>query len=56
MTVYVIAQLKFTRREIYNRYQSRFADIFKKFKGKMLIADERAVVLEGMWERDKVVV
>ena len=56
MTVYVIAQLKFTHRELYNRYQSRFADVFRKFKGKLLVADEHPVVTEGSWERDKVVI
>ena len=56
MTVYIIAQLKFTRREFYNRYQSRFADVFRKFKGKLLVADEHPVVMEGSWERDKVVI
>jgi uncharacterized protein (DUF1330 family) len=56
MTVYIIAQLKFTRRELYNRYQSRFADVFRKFKGKLLAADEHPVVTEGSWERDKVVI
>ena len=25
MSVYIIAQLKFTRRELYDRYQSRFS-------------------------------
>jgi uncharacterized protein (DUF1330 family) len=56
MTVYVIAQLKFTRREFYERYQSRFAGVFKNFKGRLLVADERPVVIEGVWERDKVVI
>jgi len=56
MTVYIIAQLKFTRRERYDRYQSRFADVFRKFKGKLLVADERPVVTEGNWEHDKVVI
>jgi uncharacterized protein (DUF1330 family) len=56
MTVYIIAQLKFTQRELYNRYQSRFADVFRKFKGKVLVADEYPVVMEGSWERDKVVI
>ena len=45
MSVYIIAQLKFTRRELYDRYQSRFMGVFKKFKGKLLAADERPVVL-----------
>jgi uncharacterized protein (DUF1330 family) len=56
MTVYIVAQLKFTRRELYNRYQSRFADVFRKFKGRLLAADEQPAVLEGDWERDKVVI
>jgi len=56
MTVYIIAQLKFTRRELYNRDQSRFADVFRKFRGKLLVADEHPVVVEGSWERDKVVI
>lgn len=56
MPVYIIAQLKFTRRELYDRYQSRFADVFRKFKGKVLVADEHPVVTEGDWERDKVVI
>jgi uncharacterized protein (DUF1330 family) len=56
MTVYIIAQLTFTHREHYDRYQARFADVFRKFKGNVLVADERPVVLEGPFERDKVVV
>ena len=56
MSVYVIAQLKFTRRELYDRYQSRFADVFRKFKGRVLVADEHPVVQEGDWGRDKVVI
>jgi uncharacterized protein (DUF1330 family) len=45
MSVYIIAQLKFTRRELYDRYQSRFIGVFSKFKGKLLVADADAVVL-----------
>ena len=56
MTVYVIAQLKFTRRELYDRYQSRFMGVFRKFRGKLLVADEHPVVLEGEWPRDKIVI
>ena len=32
MSVYIIAQLKFTRRELYDRYQSRFMGVFRKFR------------------------
>jgi len=56
MTVYLVAQLKFTRRELYDRYQARFADVFRKFRGKLLVADERPDVLEGEWARDKIVI
>ena len=56
MTVYVIAQVKFTREENYRRYQAGFADVFKLFKGRLLVADERPKVLDGEWTRDKVVV
>ena len=47
MSVYIIAQLKFTRRELYDRYQSRFMGVFSKFNGKLLVADAHPVVLEG---------
>jgi uncharacterized protein (DUF1330 family) len=56
VSVYIIAQLKFTRREIYDRYQARFFDVFRRFKGRVLVADEQPQVLEGKFERDKVVV
>lgn len=56
MSVYIIAQLKFTERARYDRYQSRFMGVFTKFRGRLLVADERPVVLEGEWPRDKVVI
>ena len=55
MNVYVIAQISITDREAYNRYQSRFLDVFRQFKGRLLAADENAEVFEGKWTRDKVI-
>lgn len=55
MTVYVIAQLKMTDRASYDRYQARFFDVFKQFRGRLLAADEHPTVLEGSWDRDKLV-
>lgn len=55
MAVYLLAQLRFTNREAYNRYQARFMDVFRKFNGRLLAADEQPVVLEGEWNREKVV-
>lgn len=55
MTVYAIAALKFTDRDAYNRYQAAFMEVFKRFSGTLLAADEAPQVVEGQWDRDKVV-
>ena len=55
MTVYVIVQLKMIDRTAYDRYQARFFGVFKQFNGRLLAADESPDVLEGNWDRDKVV-
>jgi uncharacterized protein (DUF1330 family) len=55
MTVYAIVQLKMTDRAAYDRYQARFFEVFRKFRGRLLSADERPEVLEGTWDRDKLV-
>jgi len=55
MSVYVIAQISITDRDVYNRYQTRFLDVFRQFKGQLLAADENAEVFEGKWTRDKVI-
>lgn len=56
MSVYVIANVKFTKEELYRRYQSRFADVFRQFNGKLLVADEQPTVLDGNFAHNKVVV
>ena len=53
MTVYVIVQLMMTDRTAYDRYQARFFDVFKKFSGRLLSADEKPAIVEGAWDRDK---
>src|SRR5512143_2753681 len=55
MTVYAIVQLKMIDRAAYDRYHARFFDVFKKFNGRLLSADESPTVLEGAWDRDKLV-
>ena len=55
MTVYAIAQLRFTDRAAYDRYQIRFMDIFRRYQGTLLAADESPQLIEGKWDRDKVV-
>lgn len=55
MTVYCIAQMRFTDRAAYDRYQARFMDVFRRFNGRLLVADEAPRVVEGQWDREKVV-
>ncbi|HZI56206.1 MAG TPA: DUF1330 domain-containing protein [Verrucomicrobiae bacterium] len=53
--VYAIAQLTITDRATYDRYQQRFMGVMKRFKGQVLAADESPKVVEGAWDRQKVV-
>jgi uncharacterized protein (DUF1330 family) len=55
MTVYAIAALKFTDRVAYNRYQAAFMEVFQQHSGTLLAADESPQVVEGTWDREKVV-
>lgn len=55
MPVYVLAQLKFTDRPAYDRYQARFAEVFARFAGRVLAGDEHPLVVEGDWRWTKVV-
>ena len=55
MTVYAIAQLKFTDRAAYDRYQAAFLDVFRRHPGTLLAADESPEVVEGHWDGEKVV-
>jgi uncharacterized protein (DUF1330 family) len=55
VTVYAIAQLRFTDRAAYDRYQARFTDVFRLHRGTLLAADEAPQVVEGQSDREKVV-
>jgi uncharacterized protein (DUF1330 family) len=55
VTVYAIAQLRFTDRAAYDRYQARFIKVFRRHPGTLLAADESPQVVEGRWDREKVV-
>ena len=54
--VYAIAQLWIHDATAYGRYVDRFIEVFRKYKGRVLVADESPVVLEGAWDGSKVVV
>jgi len=53
--VYALGQLTIRDRIRYQQYVQRFHDILLRFGGRLLAADESPEVLEGSWERDKVV-
>jgi uncharacterized protein (DUF1330 family) len=55
VTVYAIAQLKFTDRDAYNRYQAVFMEVFQRYSGTLLAADDAPRVIEGKWDRERVV-
>ncbi|MBB2769204.1 MULTISPECIES: DUF1330 domain-containing protein [Mycolicibacterium] len=55
MTVYAVAQLRFTDRTAYDRYQAAFMEVFARYSGTLLAADDAPRVIEGEWTGDKVV-
>jgi uncharacterized protein (DUF1330 family) len=55
MTVYVVGQLKFTDPAAYDRYAARFRGALKQFGGRVLASDEQPEIIEGRWDRDKIV-
>jgi len=55
VTVYAIAALKFTNRDAYNRYQAAFMEVFQRYSGTLLAADDAPRIIEGDWDREKVV-
>lgn len=55
MTVYVVAQLTIHDPDRYQRYVRRFHDTLRPFDGALLAADDHPEVIEGEWDRDKIV-
>lgn len=53
--VYVLAEISIHDRERYDRYAARFREVLEAHQGVLLAADEEPVVVEGRWQRDKVV-
>jgi uncharacterized protein (DUF1330 family) len=55
MSAYLLAQLRFRDIAAYRRYEANFPAVFRKFGGRVLVADESPTILEGTWTRHKVV-
>jgi uncharacterized protein (DUF1330 family) len=47
VTVYAIAALKFTDRDAYTRYAAASMEVFVRYSGTLLAADEAPQVVEG---------
>jgi len=56
MAVYIVARFNIHDRSEYDQYSAGFADVFKKFDGKMLSVDEAPTVLSGSWEDTRSVI
>ncbi|MFL2522855.1 MAG: DUF1330 domain-containing protein [Candidatus Azotimanducaceae bacterium] len=56
MAVYIVARFKIHDRREYDLYSAGFANVFKKFDGKMLSVDEAPTVLSGSWEDTRSVI
>jgi uncharacterized protein (DUF1330 family) len=55
VTVFIVAQLRFTDRARYDRYQARFMKVLRKFDGTLLAANESPRLLEGQSAAQKLV-
>lgn len=53
--VYVLAQLRIHDPARYQNYVKQFGRVLAMYGGQLLAADDAPQVLEGAWERDKVV-
>jgi uncharacterized protein (DUF1330 family) len=56
MSVYAIAQLWIHDPAACGRYARKFMEVFEKFQGRVLIADDSPLIFEGVCDVDKVVV
>ena len=56
MTVYLTVQVKIKDHAAYARYAEAFMPVFEKFNGTMLSADFNPHVLDGEWDKDRIVI
>lgn len=53
--VYALAQISIRDRARYQTYVGRFRRVLERYAGQLLVADEAPKVVEGQWDRDKVI-
>ena len=55
MSVYILAKIDITDRQVYAKYEEGFMAIFKRYGGRLLSVDEDPTVLEGTWPETRTV-
>jgi uncharacterized protein (DUF1330 family) len=55
VTVYGVGLLTIHDRERYARYAAGFMDVLERYGGRLLAADSQPTLIEGEWERERVV-
>lgn len=55
MTVYAIVLVNITDREGFERYGQGYMDVWSKYDGQILAADENPTVIEGDWPYSRTV-
>jgi len=55
VSAYVVAQITIHDRERYGRYAAGFMPVLQQYGGRLLSADEAPQVMEGRWDRQKLV-
>ena len=56
MSAYFIAQIDIHDRTNYSRYVDAFDAVLEKYDGEVVVVDDGPVILEGTWNRTRVVV
>lgn len=55
MSAYIVANIKVSDPQEYERYLEGCDEVFAKYNGEYLAVDEKPVILEGEWNYSKIV-
>jgi len=55
MSAYIVANIKVSDPQVYERYLEGCDEVFAKYNGEYLAVDEKPVILEGEWNYSKIV-
>ena len=55
MSCYFVAQIDITDRSLYQQYLDGFDQVFRQYAGTVVAVDDAPEVLEGVWDRTRIV-